>query len=208
MFIVGRVVAGISVACLTPSTIDIIAHLVPKHRRPLFMGSVFACAGVSSTLGPILGGIFAQAPDWRWMFFINLPIGGAVTLGLFFFLPRWPPRGKGTSLSRKVRHLDPLGSTMLMASLTAFFMALQYGSSTNSWNSTPTIVSFSLFGGILVAFIIWQTVGTGVDKLIPRCVATTKTVWAASTLAMLINAGINTHVFLLPYFYQVGRDLN
>jgi len=205
MFIAGRAVAGISVAMLTPAGMDIINHLVAKQHRPLFVACVFASMAVS-TFGSVLGGFFAQSSNWRWMFFLNFPVGAAVALLIIVLLPRWPSRGKAASWVKRLQHLDLLGCVLLISALIALCMSLHFVATTLSWTAPSFIGCIAAFVGLMLGFVAWQAWGWWPDKLIPRPVRSSRTAWTACVLAMLINMGVASHCFLLPSYYQVVRQ--
>jgi MFS family permease len=90
MFIACRVVAGAAVAVIVTLSTDIMVRIVPRHIRPLFLGASFAFAGISSALGPIVGGLLARPGQWPWMFYLNLPIGAVTALVTLVLLPACP----------------------------------------------------------------------------------------------------------------------
>lgn len=73
--IVGRVIAGIGGAGVTPGAFLLITFLVPVKDRPKYIGSLGSAFGITSILGPILGG-YLTAASWRWCFYLNIPVGG------------------------------------------------------------------------------------------------------------------------------------
>jgi MFS family permease len=90
VLIAGRGVAGAGAAGITSGALNIIAHVTPLHRRPLFASLIGAVYGIASAVGPILGGALAEKVTWRWNFYLNLPIGGAAAIVLLVALNRLP----------------------------------------------------------------------------------------------------------------------
>src|SRR3954471_23741493 len=88
MLIIGRAIAGAGAAGLMSGVLSIIAVVVALRLRALYIGIMSSLFGVSTIAGPLLGGAFTEHVSWRWVFYINLPIG-AVTIGalLLFFEP-------------------------------------------------------------------------------------------------------------------------
>ncbi|KAI1212165.1 MFS general substrate transporter [Annulohypoxylon truncatum] len=85
-FIFGRVIAGLGAGGVLPSVMVIIVYTVPLQKRPKYQGVFGAVFGVASLLGPTVGGAFTTNVTWRWCFYINLPIGGAVMVLVFLLL--------------------------------------------------------------------------------------------------------------------------
>ncbi|KAI3534912.1 efflux pump [Colletotrichum filicis] len=82
ILIMGRVIAGIGSAGMMSGGLTIIAGSVPLEKRPALMGLVIGLANSGSVCGPVLGGVLTDYANWRWTFYINLPIGGVVLLFL------------------------------------------------------------------------------------------------------------------------------
>ncbi len=82
-----RAVQGLGAAMLMPQTLAIMTMTFPPDRRGAAFGVWGAVAGVATIAGPTLGGLLVTAFDWRWIFFVNLPIGGSVLAVTFFIIP-------------------------------------------------------------------------------------------------------------------------
>jgi MFS family permease len=106
----------------------------------MMMGIIGMTYAVAAVIGPLLRGACTNSVSWRWCFYINLPIGGvaAVTIVFFFDIPAAaaPPQ---ILLMKKLLHIDPVGISLAMASITCFIFALQYGSISHPWNSSVVI---------------------------------------------------------------------
>jgi EmrB/QacA subfamily drug resistance transporter len=89
--IAGRVIQGIGGALLTPQTLAVISVMFPPHRRGTAMGIWGAVAGVATVAGPTLGGFIVTNFDWRWVFYVNLPVGIVAIVLSFIFIPDLRP---------------------------------------------------------------------------------------------------------------------
>ncbi|WP_075028156.1 MFS transporter [Streptomyces mirabilis] len=152
-----RAVQGLGAALLMPQTLSIIAEVFPADRRGAAMGIWGVVAGVSGALGPIIGGALITHLDWRWIFFVNLPLG-VVVLGLAAAVI---PGSR-----RTVRHrFDTLG--VLLASGTLFCLAFGLTEGQRyDWNAWI----WSLFGAaalLFAAFIGHERGQQGDDPLVP-----------------------------------------
>jgi hypothetical protein len=107
MLIVGRAIAGVGASALFSGGLTIIAYCVPLRKRPIYLGAISSMFGISSVVGPLLGGVFTDRVSWRWCFWINLPFG-AVALVAVFFCFKSPPRkhGKDWTLKQKILEID------------------------------------------------------------------------------------------------------
>src|SRR6266853_4061533 len=133
--ILARILQGVGGALLTPQTLAIIASLFPPERRGAAFGIWGAVAGLATIAGPTLGGLLVTAFDWRWIFFVNLPIGAAVFAVTFVIVPDLRP-------GRRHR-LDILGGTLASLALLAICYGLVEGQRYD-WGTVSSFVSIPL----------------------------------------------------------------
>jgi EmrB/QacA subfamily drug resistance transporter len=146
--ILSRLVQGAGAAMLMVNSTAIITEVFPPNERGRALGINGVTWAFGGVFGPVLGGLILTAVDWRWIFFINLPIGlfGAV----------WGYRVlKEMSARNRNERFDPLGagsfSLGLVGLLLAMTLGIQYG-----WASLPIISLFALFCVMLVVFFWWE----------------------------------------------------
>ena len=130
-------------------------YAVPLHKRPLYQGLFGAVFGLASVIGPLLGGVLTSNVSWRWCceclpswdylckrsaiangrstVYINLPIGGAAMVFIFFLLK--VPDRETTRLPRreKLAQLDPIGVALLLPGVICLLLALQWGGLEYPW---------------------------------------------------------------------------
>lgn len=137
--LVARAGQGLGAALATPTTLSLITTLCPAGpRRTRAMVAYGAMAGLGITLGLVLGGVLTEAASWRWVFWVNVPIGLLVLLGA----PRVLPESRGVP-----RRVDLLGAAIGTAALTA----LVYGvirAGTHHWGERGSVVA--LVGAVLL----------------------------------------------------------
>src|SRR5699024_11906510 len=117
----------------------IIADIIPASERGKYMGPLGGLFAISSVLGPVLGGFFTQHMDWRWCFWINVPIG-IITFLIALFALRLPSH----SSDQKV---DVLGIVFMVAATSQLILVTSSGAHAFDCNS-PTIISL-IFGTLL-----------------------------------------------------------
>jgi MFS transporter, DHA2 family, glioxin efflux transporter len=200
--IVGRAFAGLGGAGLSVGGTSIISLTVSPKQRPMMMGIVGMTYAIAAVLGPILGGVFSDRVTWRWCFYINLPIGGAAALAVFFFfhLPAAvaPPR---VSWKTKLLHVDPVGIALVMGSITCFILALQYAGSSHPWNSSVVIgllVGFVLLTATLVAWEIWLG---DYAMMLPRLYKQ-RSLWATAPFQFFFMGSYIVLLYYLPIYFQ------
>src|SRR5579864_6017218 len=131
MLIVFRAVQGLGGGGLVVGTMAAIGDVVPPRERGRYQGLFGAVFGLSSVIGPLLGGLFTTSLSWRWIFYVNLPIG----IGAFIVLAATLP-----SRTDHVHHrIDYLGAVLLAAALSAIVLVCTLGGTDYSWGS-PTII--------------------------------------------------------------------
>lgn len=159
-FIVGRAIAGMGTAGLFSGSVVILSYTLPLRKRPLAFGLIGAMWGIASVAGPLLGGAFTDHVTWRWCFYVNLPIGGAAMVAIFFFLhiDRVDNPDQETWYARVLK-LDLLGTAMLIPAIICLLLALQWGGTEYAWNSSVIIglfVGSVLMAAVFVGIQIWK----------------------------------------------------
>jgi EmrB/QacA subfamily drug resistance transporter len=157
-----RAAQGLGAAMLMPQTLTIITMIFPPERRGAAFGIWGAVAGVATVAGPTLGGLLVTWRSWRWIFFVNVPIG-VIVLGLAFILiPDLRP-------GRRHR-LDIPGVALASASLLAICYGLVEGQRYN-WGKITSFVSIPLVLGVgvvlLAAFLVVQAMRQDREPLVP-----------------------------------------
>ncbi len=154
--VIFRGVQGLGGAGLFALVFIVIADLFPPSERGKYQGLMGAVFGVASVLGPLAGGfltdygggIIPGVAGWRWVFYVNLPLG---ILALWFIIARMPrlhPPGV------KEHKLDLFAATFLVLGLSSFILGLQLDKRAFPWDS-PTTVGLIL-GGIILLFLFWR----------------------------------------------------
>src|SRR5580700_544179 len=141
-----RAVQGIAGAVLSPATLTIIITTFSADRRARALGIWSSVAGAGGAAGSILGGVLTSALSWRWVLFVNIPIGVAAVAGALAWLPESRERvGRGVA-----GRLDIGGAVAVTAGLGVLIYAI-IGTDTHPWGSTRTL---SLLGANIVMFLV------------------------------------------------------
>jgi EmrB/QacA subfamily drug resistance transporter len=160
-----RAVQGLGAAMLMPQTLTIITNTFPPERRGAAFGVWGAVAGVATIAGPTLGGLLVTAFDWRYIFFVNLPIGVIVLLITPVIIP-------DLRLGRRHR-IDVPGVLLASAGLLAICYGLVEGQKYN-WGTVTGFISIPLILGLgvalLLAFLLVQKLTQDKEPLVPFAV--------------------------------------
>jgi EmrB/QacA subfamily drug resistance transporter len=146
--IIFRLVQGSGAAMMVVNSAALITEVFPPDQRGRALGINAVTWAAGGVLGPILGGLILNSGSWRWIFFINVPIGLAGAAWGYLAL-------KEMSTRRKEERFDPLGAVAFSLSLTALLLALTLGIQF-SWTSAPILILFGVFIVMLVLFLAWE----------------------------------------------------
>ncbi|KAJ3208972.1 hypothetical protein HDU82_001631 [Entophlyctis luteolus] len=152
MLIVSRAVAGAGGAGIFSLAMIIIGDLTTDRERPQYLGLIGATYGLASIVGPLIGGAFVDSIGWRWVFYINLPLGAITIFAIIFFLKL--PSPPSMHFVHRLQKIDILGSAALVAGVICLLIPIQGGGTQFAWNSGTSIslfvVAFVVLGGFLV----------------------------------------------------------
>jgi EmrB/QacA subfamily drug resistance transporter len=143
-----RAIQGVGGGSLMPIAFTIIFDIFPPEKRGKMMGLFGAVFGLSSVIGPLLGAYITDQIDWRWIFYINLPLGiiSFIFISLFY----------KESLELKKLKIDWIGAITLVGSVVSLMFALELGGNKYAWDSKEIITLFSIFGVLFITFIITE----------------------------------------------------
>ncbi|TCM91113.1 EmrB/QacA subfamily drug resistance transporter [Paenibacillus sp. BK033] len=145
-----RIIQGIFTGLVMPATMTIIFQIIPKERQP-FAVSIWGLSGMlAPAFGPTLSGWLIQQFDWRWIFFMNVPIG---IIAIWFIISMIPDVRVGTA-----KVLDKLGLTTVVLSSVALLLALSEGRQWG-WDSAKVLGLFG-FGVVMLVLFIWHELRT------------------------------------------------
>lgn len=199
MLIAGRAVQGAGGGGVILMIEMIVCDLVPLRERGKFMGIIFAVFALGSSLGPFIGGAIAQR-DWRWVFWINLPIAAVSLALLVLFLH--VNYDRQSSAASRLRRIDYTGNAILIASVTAILIALSYGGTSYSWSSLHVLVPLLLgFAGI-GSFLLYESSRWCMQPMTPVQHFKNRTSAAAFFLTFAHSMLSFWTLYFLPVYFQ------
>ncbi|MEO3850803.1 MDR family MFS transporter [Streptomyces sp. B8F3] len=193
-----RALQGIGGGGLMSLAMAIVGDIVPPRERGRYQGLFGAVFGATSVLGPLLGGIFTQHLSWRWVFYINLPIGLAalVVIAVVLHLPR-----------RATEHrIDYLGTALIASFAICLVGVTSLGGTTWAWGSWQVAVAWLLAIALLTAFI--QVERRAAEPVIPLKLFGIRTFTLCSVIGFVVGFAMFGAMTYLPTFLQVVRGVS
>ena len=188
-----RVVQGLGAALLSPATLTVLITELQGRRQSRAVGAWASMSGVGGGLGVLVGGLLTQELTWRWIFFINVPLGG-LTLAVAWIVLRADRTG------HEKGDLDLPGAVTLTAGMVALVFAL-IQAETSSWTAPATIGS--ALAGVLLLTVFWRIESAHAPRpLVPLARIRGRTLLGANLTVLLLYCVIIAPWFLFSYYMQ------
>jgi EmrB/QacA subfamily drug resistance transporter len=196
--IVFRALQGLGGGGLIVGAQTIVGDVVSPRERGRYMGIFMGMFGVTTVIGPLIGGLFVDSVGWRWIFYINIPIGAVALAVTAVALPG--------ALSRVHRVIDYLGSALLALSATALVLFTSLGGTSYPWTS-PFIIGLAVSGVVLaVAFLLAER--RAAEPVIPLHLFANPVFSAASAIGFVIGFAMFGALTFLPLFLQEVKGIS
>src|ERR1700716_1309213 len=144
--IIFRGLQGLAGGVLTSTVFTVISQIFPPAERGRIQGVFSGVFGLASIVGPLLGGYLTDNLSWRWVFYVNLPVGLVALIVLWFSFPNIRP-------VIRERRIDFLGAATLVAGVVPLLLALSWGGNDYPWNSPVIVGLFTVAAVMLIIFI-------------------------------------------------------
>jgi EmrB/QacA subfamily drug resistance transporter len=193
MLIGARVAQGAAGAILSPSVFSITSVTFREgSERNKALGVLGAISGAGAAIGVILGGVLTTYASWRWVFFVNVPIG----LGTLLFVPRLVRESRAEGMARK---FDSIGAFLATSGLMLFVYALTRTNQVG-WSSIETILEFIGSALLIVAFLFWESKSE--HALVPLSIFKRRTLTGANIIGLMLGTCVFGMFFLLSLYMQ------
>jgi EmrB/QacA subfamily drug resistance transporter len=187
MLIAARVIQGFGAGAIMPMSMTIIGDLYSVEERSRVQGYVASVWGMASIVGPTLGGVFSEYASWRWIFFINLPIGALAVLMLVHRFHE--------AVDKRPHQVDYTGATLLTAGWSLLILALLEGGRSWAWGSAVSVVIVAVGSSSLVGFVLVER--AAVEPVLPLWVFSRRILVGGNLTAITVGAiliGLTSYV--------------
>jgi EmrB/QacA subfamily drug resistance transporter len=193
-----RAVQGLGGGGLMVLSMAIVGDLVPPRDRGRYQGLFGAVFGATSVLGPLLGGLFVDHLSWRWVFYVNLPVG-VVALAVIAAVLHLPER-------RTEHRIDYLGTLLIASVATCLVLATSLGGVTWDWGSWRIVTLGVLGVALLVPFVLVER--RAAEPVLPPRLFRLRTFTLCSVIGFVVGFAMFGALTYLPTFLQVVHGVS
>lgn len=193
--IVTRGIQGLGAGGLMTLAFTIISDVVPPRERGRYQGLFGAVFGLSSVAGPLAGGYFAEH-NWRWIFYLNIPLGIlAIVVG--YRVMRLIP------FHRRPHAIDWIGAGLMVAGVSCILLALSWGGNEYAWRS-PTIIGLFVGGGVLSVVFLFQESRVS-EPILPLRLFRRATFALANSAGFILGLVMFGSIIFIPLYLQIVK---
>jgi EmrB/QacA subfamily drug resistance transporter len=193
-----RALQGLGAGGLIVTAIAVVGDVIPPRDRGRYQGIFGAVFGVSTIIGPLLGGFFVDNLSWRWIFYVNLPVGAIafIVIGAAF-------RSRAVT---KQHEIDYLGAALLAGGLSAVVLFTSLGGTTWAWDSAQIIALIVIGIVSLAAFTFVES--RVAEPILPLALFRNRTFAVTSAVGFIVGLSLFGAVTYLPLYLQIVKGVS
>ncbi|HLZ38223.1 MAG TPA: MDR family MFS transporter [Mycobacteriales bacterium] len=193
-----RAIQGIGGGGLMSVALAIIGDIIPPRERGRYQGYFGAVFGVSSVAGPLLGGFFTDGPGWRWIFYINVPIGAAALVVTSAVL-KMP-------VVRRQHRIDYLGASLIVGGVAALLLYLDWAGKQYGWTAPFPVALLVAAGALAILFVLVEL--RAAEPIIPMRLFRNSIVTISNSYAFLAGVAMFGTIIFLPIYLQAVQGMS
>ena len=191
--VVFRAVQGLGAGGLIPLALATVGSIVPPRDRGRYQGLIGGTFAAASIAGPLVGGFIVDNASWRWIFYVNLPVGGLAMLAIYLTMPR--------RTEKREHYVDWLGAGVLALGAIALLLGLVWGGEQYAWTS-PQVVGALATSALLLSVFAWIESRVP-EPILPFDLMRSSSTVRASVLSMgLVGFAMFGTISYVPLFVQ------
>ncbi|KAJ3552285.1 hypothetical protein NM688_g4228 [Phlebia brevispora] len=179
----------------------VISDLVPLKERGSYNGIIGLMWAFASGMGPIVGGALAERGQWRWLFYLNLPITGFAAVLVFVFMRLPTPRG---SFRDKIRRMDWIGNVIIIASSTACVIGLTWGGVKFAWSSAQVLAPLIIGLVGIAGFLVYEA-KIASEPVVPFTLLSNRTTLSGYLQTFINPIAVMAVIYFLPSYFQACK---
>jgi len=187
-----RVVQGLGAGGLIVLTQAVVGDIVPPRERGRYQGVFGAVFGVASVAGPLLGGFIVEHTSWRWIFYVNVPVGALALAVIGVALPAAQGRARPA--------IDYLGAGLLAGGLSAIVLVTSLGGITWEWASPEALGTGA--AGVLALVLFFRVERRAAEPVLPPALWQVRVFAVAGALSAMVGFALFGAVTFLPLYFQ------
>ncbi len=192
-----RAFQGLGAGALMPIAIAVVGDLFTPRERGKWQGVTGAVWGLSAILGPTLGGWITQYSTWRWVFYVNLPVGIAAMLVLIFLMPTLRSKAQNVSI-------DYIGAALLVLGTVPLLLGFTWAGVQYAWNSPQIIGLFAGSVVVLTGFVVYEALleRRGGQPILEPSLFKNRIFAVSALVTAIFGMGLFGGIFFIPLFVQ------
>ena len=196
-----RLLQGFGAAFIMANAFTTMGDYFAPAERGRWAGIIGGTFALASIIGPLAGGVLTDELSWRWVFYINIPVGGLGLLAITMIMPRQKPQHPNRQPT------DWLGAGLLIVAATPLLLAFSMGGNQFGWLDSPIVACLII--AVVAAFVWWKTAKRkGDDGIMPLPMFQNKIYMFCTVVMFLIGIAMMGAMFNLPFFLQGAQGIS